>query len=196
MSVNEILDRLDKVEKELEQLKKKENRPGNVQVESGPPPGYVNSIERILFEELEKSDAYSEDLLVLAAFTKEGGKPVDGMSIASRSSRDLGETEDPEKQARLIKQALDVLQTMSNEMRLRILVETFRGGKYPKELTMATGLQGGALYHHLDVLTEAGFLERNEQGKVILTSRGKLMTNLISILSRVKRWEFSKRTVD
>ena len=164
-------------------------------VEGGPPPSYVNSIERILFDELEKSDAYSEDLLVLAAFTKEGGKSVDGLSIVSRSSRDLAETKDPEypeKQARMIKQALDVLQTMSDEMRLRMLVETFRGGKYPKELTLATGLEGGSLYHHLDALTEAGFLERNEQGKVILTSRGKLMTNLISILSRVKRWEFSK----
>jgi len=185
--MEEVLSRLEKLERELADLRAKARSPAEGADERGPP-AYVEKIEKVLKDELEHSSAGTEHLLVLAAFRKEVGKIVDGLSIASRGRPDEFLVS-PETQAS-IRGALDVLQTLSNEKRLQILVEVFKGGRYPKELTDVTSLEGGALYHHLDTLTEAGFAERDKQGKIVLTPRGQLLTNLISILSRIKQTKF------
>jgi len=189
-SLEKVLSRLERLERDLDNLKARARRSEERTDEEGPP-AYVEKIEKVLEDELEHSSASTEDLLVLAALRKEAGKIVDSLSIASRGRPDEFVVS-PETQAS-IKGALDVLQTLSNEKRLQILVEVFKGGRYPKELTDVTGLDGGALYHHLDTLTEAGFAERDKQGKVVLTPRGKLLTNLISILSRINQWKFGSR---
>jgi hypothetical protein len=50
--------------------------------------------------------------------------------------------------AHVIERTSETLEALSNGNRLRVLIELFGGEKHPKELVSATGLKGGALYHH------------------------------------------------
>jgi len=61
----------------------------------------------------------------------------------------------------------------SNEQRLKILLLLDEYPKSSTDLSNATGLQGGQLYHHLDELIGAQYVEKEYKGKYRLTEGGR-----------------------
>ena len=122
-------------------------------------------------------------LFFVYPWKKEDGTPA---TISLLSTQKPDELENPEMRAHVIERTLEMLEALSNGNRLRVLVELFGGEKYPKELVSATGLEGGALYHHLDALTNAGLIGRTDQGRIKLTHMGGLLAHLALIIFDVR----------
>ncbi len=77
----------------------------------------------------------------------------------------------------------DAASPLANEHRVRILQELLKGPKTASELSEATGLEGGQLYHHLKELAFAGYLETVERGKYALTGRGAMALRALAAVA-------------
>ena len=131
------------------------------------------------------SRRWAEPLLLFVYSMKKEDGTAETISLLS--------TENPDELARaragaahVIERTSETLEALSNGNRLRMLIELFSGEKHPKELVSATGLEGGALYHHLDALTNAGLIGRTDQGRIKLTHMGGLLTHLALIIFEVR----------
>lgn len=172
---NALLKRLEKVEEEIATLKRRRIFPS--EGEGGPSPRERHVLERVreaLLDVLGDKDR----LMTFMALER---RPESPTGWASWSIVDCG---DPRQDVD-IKKISELLESCSNETRLKILYEVYKGPKYPKEITALTGLSGGALYHHLDILTEAGITERDNMNRIVRTSDGWLFCNLVFHLDKV-----------
>lgn len=70
-----------------------------------------------------------------------------------------------------------------------ILKTLIDGSRTSSELTQATGLEGGQLYHHLKELALAEFIEQEQRGIYALTEKGRhaLLTTLAMAMTLEKR---------
>ena len=174
-TLDDVLKRLERVEKEIEVLKQKQAPPSRKSEGPGPR-------EREVIERVKKTllDVYGEEdrLMTFLALERSPEAPGgwDSWSIISAG----GPRPDVD-----IKRISELLESCSNEMRLKILYEVHKGPRYPKEITGLTGLSGGALYHHLDILTEAGLIERDSMKRIVRTADGELFCDLIFHLDRI-----------
>ena len=66
-----------------------------------------------------------------------------------------------------------LLSPFSSEQRLKILLLLHEYPKSSTDLSNATGLEGGQLYHHIEELMEAKYVEKVYKGKYRLTDIGK-----------------------
>jgi len=66
-----------------------------------------------------------------------------------------------------------LLSPFSSDQRLKILLLLEKYPKSSTDLTNALGFQGGQLYHHLDELMKAKYIEKVYKGKYCLTSLGR-----------------------
>jgi DNA-binding HxlR family transcriptional regulator len=82
-----------------------------------------------------------------------------------------------------------LLSPFSNEQRIIILKTLIEGNRGSSELTKATGLEGGQLYHHLKELALAEFIEQEQRGVYALTEKGRhtLLTALAMAMTLEKR---------
>jgi len=82
-----------------------------------------------------------------------------------------------------------LLSPFSNEQRILILKTLIDGSRTSSELTQATGLEGGQLYHHLKELALAEFIEQEQRGIYALTEKGRhaLLTTLAMAMTLEKR---------
>ena len=68
---------------------------------------------------------------------------------------------------------MSLLSPFSSDQRLKILLLLERYPKSSTDLTNVLGIQGGQLYHHLDELMNAKYIEKAYKGKYCLTSLGR-----------------------
>jgi len=68
---------------------------------------------------------------------------------------------------------MSLLSPFSSDQRLNILLLLEKHPKSSTDLTNALGIQGGQLYHHLDELMDAKYIEKAYKGKYCLTSLGR-----------------------
>lgn len=73
-------------------------------------------------------------------------------------------------------------QALGSEPRLSMLSELLPGPRSTSDLTGATGLDRGQLYHHLRDLFVEGLVEQPERGRYRLTSRGETVVMLSAVL--------------
>lgn len=172
---NALLKRLEKVEEDIAALKRGRIFPS--EREGGPGPRERHVLERVR-EALLDVFGGNDRLMTFMALERRPESPTGWASWSIIDCGDIRQDVDIEKISEL-------LESCSNETRLRILYEVYRGPKYPKEITALTGLSGGALYHHLDILTEAGLTERDNMNRIVRTSDGWLFCNLVFHLDKV-----------
>jgi len=72
------------------------------------------------------------------------------------------------------KRIASLLSPFSSEQRISILKTLVKGDKSSSELSQATGLEGGQLYHHLKELALAEYMEQRERGIYTLTEKGQM----------------------
>jgi DNA-binding HxlR family transcriptional regulator len=76
----------------------------------------------------------------------------------------------------------NLLSPFSNEQRILILKSLIeKKDRGSSELSQATGLEGGQLYHHLKELALAEYVEQKERGVYALTEKGKMA--LLTVLA-------------
>jgi len=82
-----------------------------------------------------------------------------------------------------------LLSPFSNEQRILILKALIEGDKGSSELSQATRLEGGQLYHHLKELALAEYIEQKERGVYALADKGRmaLLTVLAMTMTLEKR---------
>jgi DNA-binding transcriptional ArsR family regulator len=66
-----------------------------------------------------------------------------------------------------------LLSPFSSEQRLKILLLLHEYPRSSTDLSNATGLEGGPLYHHIEELIEAKYMEKVYKGKYCLTDIGR-----------------------
>jgi len=66
-----------------------------------------------------------------------------------------------------------LLSPFSSEQRLKILLLLHEYPKSSTDISNATGLEGGQLYHHIEELMEANYMEKVYKGKYRLTGIGR-----------------------
>lgn len=74
-------------------------------------------------------------------------------------------------------------QALASEPRLSMLCELVAGPRSTSDLTAATGLDRGQLYHHLRDLFLQGLVEQPERGRYRLTDRGETVVLLTAVLA-------------
>lgn len=74
-------------------------------------------------------------------------------------------------------------QALGSEPRLSMLCELIPGPRSTSDLTRATGLDRGQLYHHLRDLFVEGLVEQPERGRYRLTDRGETVVLLGAVLA-------------
>ncbi|MFZ5823913.1 MAG: ArsR/SmtB family transcription factor [Bacillota bacterium] len=62
---------------------------------------------------------------------------------------------------------------LANESRVQIIQALVTDERLASELTVATGLEGGPLYHHLNDLQQAGLVRQKGRGRYALTDIGQ-----------------------
>lgn len=72
-----------------------------------------------------------------------------------------------------IEKVMFLLSPFASEQRIKILFQLFEHPKSATDLNNTTGLQGGQLYHHLEMLVEAKYIEKVYKGQYRLTSIGR-----------------------
>jgi DNA-binding transcriptional ArsR family regulator len=77
----------------------------------------------------------------------------------------------------------NLLTPLSNVVRLKILKNLSKGGKFYSQLEEATGIKAGHLLFHIEKLKEAKYVIQ-ENKKYLITIKGRKALNLISGLSR------------
>ena len=171
-SLDDVIARLERVEKELEELKK--SRTEDVDSKGKEIAHMISSLLKKRFRDKERIMAF----VALEKRPKEDGAFVWDEWMIVGPMPGMSEVEIPK--------ISKLMESCSNEARLKILHEVFKSPKYPKEITEITGLTGGALYHHLDVLTEAGLIERDKLGRIRRTANGELFTDIVfNIIAQV-----------
>jgi DNA-binding HxlR family transcriptional regulator len=75
----------------------------------------------------------------------------------------------------------NLLSPFSNEQRILILKSLIEKDRGSSELSQATGLEGGQLYHHIKELALAEYVEQKERGVYALTEKGKMA--LLTVLA-------------
>ena len=135
------------------------------------------------------SRRWAEPLLLFVYPMKKEDGTTETITLLNTTSITLLHTEKPDElalAAHVIERTSETLEALSNGNRLRVLIELYGGEKHPKELVSATGLEGGALYHHLDALTNVGLIGRTDQGRIKLTHMGGLLTHLALTIFEVR----------
>jgi DNA-binding HxlR family transcriptional regulator len=66
-----------------------------------------------------------------------------------------------------------VLSALGSDARLRIMAILWRGETAAAELTAATGLSAGSLYHHIRELCAFGWVNTPQRNRYTLTTRGR-----------------------
>ncbi|MBO3804150.1 MAG: helix-turn-helix transcriptional regulator [Candidatus Brockarchaeota archaeon] len=97
--------------------------------------------------------------------------------IVSATREELGGWANASEVQSLTKLPLDrvvfLLSPFSSEQRLRILLLLLEYPKASTDLSKTTGFEGGQLYHHLEELMEAKYVEKVYKGKYRLTEMGR-----------------------
>ena len=92
-----------------------------------------------------------------------------------------------------IEKAMFLLSPFANEQRLKILLELSEYSKSATDLSNATKLHGGQLYHHLETLMDAKYVEKVYKGKYRLTSIGRwAFLNVLHTAHHLSRFEQNK----
>jgi hypothetical protein len=77
----------------------------------------------------------------------------------------------------------DILTPLSNVLRLKILKNLCKDGKYYSQLEELTGIKAGHLLFHIEKLKDAGYVIQ-ENKKYLITLNGRKALNLISGLTK------------
>ncbi len=171
IDVSEIVSRLEKIERELSEV-----RQGSPHTNQPPGGGSREPPTKKLSDEVVRiAEGEIGDCDRIVAFTTLEKRPEasgkwNGWMFFSGWRGDVNLD---------LSKVSGLMESSSNDMRLTILHQVYLSPKYPKELTEITGLTGGALYHHLDVLTETQLVERDKLGRVALTGSGKYFAALV-----------------
>jgi len=164
-NVEEIAERLERIEEEVARLR--EGGEGKIQL--GTPPAGRDEIVEIL----KRKHGNADRIVSVATLQKRPDLPAgwNHWSLVRAWAKGAVTID--------IAKVSTLMEAFSNEMRLEILYEIYKSPKYPKEITAVTGLTGGALYHHLDILTETGLITRDELGHAVLTPRGEHLADIV-----------------
>jgi len=160
--MEEIVERLERLEAELEKVKERQ-RAGEVR-------GTNDDIVNILKEAYKDHERVLAFIYLERRVADDGSKYWDEWACMGpvRATDEIN-----------LHKLSKLMESCSSEARLKILHEVFKSPKYPRELSEATGLTGGALYHHLEILTEAGLIERDKLGRIVRTPEGELFTAVV-----------------
>lgn len=163
--VEAVMERLEKVEKELAMLQAAKGEKPEPEAAAG-----KDEIVEIL---KEKHGGRADRIVCVTTLQKRPDLPTgwNFWSYLSAWARGAVKID--------VAKVSTLMEACGNEMRLRILYEIYKSAKYPKELTVITGLSGGSLYHHLDILTETNLITRDKLGKAMLTCDGEHLADMI-----------------
>lgn len=78
-----------------------------------------------------------------------------------------------------------ILEIFTNPRRIRIIKNLIAKPLHANEISQATGLVGGQLYHHLNILEDANFIEKNNDKYQTNGGTIGLLTALTSLVSGV-----------
>jgi len=92
----------------------------------------------------------------------------------------------PEKKEKIVFDesfAENILKSLANKERLKILKELYGGAKYFSELLGCTKLDNSPLRFHLSSLKDTGFIDQERyRGKYLITTQGKIAVRVIDFL--------------
>lgn len=166
--VNELRKEFSKLADEVERLKV-----GRGEISLGPghgPPEPAASLIHVLAERLP--DKPDTGMAFFGGIQKKGGK--------IRSSFFSGNDFESIMKCSP-KRIANLLSPFSSEQRILILKTLIEGDRSSSELSQATGLEGGQLYHHLKELALAEYVEQKERRIYTLTEKGQMA--LLTVLS-------------
>lgn len=153
--VSELEERVSRLERELEELRAKLAGRGAALAK----PSLLDSIR----EELSRvSEEYEEGFVLIASVLSVGGSEARCELVSSPSDA----LRVHPKRVAMFSEAL------SSEARVAILRALCGGPKTARELSQATGLEGGQLYHHLRVLLQSRFISAKRRGEYRITGSG------------------------
>lgn len=166
-SVEELQNRLKSLEAQVQEIRemlprtvvseeKEASPPRTVIVEEREEPWEVVEIEKVM---KKWYDAVKKEVIVSASRDEHGGW-VNTSVVESLTKLPIDKV-------------VFLLSPFSNEQRLKILLQLCEYPKSATDLTNATGLQGGQLYHHLEELMGARYIEKPYKGKYYLTDIGR-----------------------
>ena len=166
--MNELRRELSKLANEVEKLKEKREKPSLEPHRYPPEP--AASLIQVLEERLpDKPDA---GMAFFGGIQKRGGK----ISSSYFSGHDIESILKCSP-----KRIANLLSPFSSEQRILILKTLIEGDKSSSELSQATELEGGQLYHHLKELALAEYIEQKERGIYALTEKGQMA--LLTVLA-------------
>lgn len=147
----------------------------------------LQTVEETLTDPTARESGYT---VVFALVEKQTGKEAQSL-VASQSEAEIS--------AKIVEDddLSSFATAFSYPARLRLLRTFIGGARTTAELTKATGLAGGQLYHHLRELTSRGFVSRDKHGIHSLTQLGKtayLGLNLLA--STAKKYEERRKIRD
>jgi len=166
--VEELRREISKLAKEVEKLKSRKEQSA-LESQLGPPET-VSSLIQILIKQLpDKPDA---GMAFFGGIQKKGGK-IKSSYFSGHDIESLLKCS-PKRIAKL-------LSPFSSEQRILILKTLIEGDRSSSELSQATGLEGGQLYHHLKELALAEYIEQKERRLYSLTEKGQMA--LLTVLA-------------
>jgi len=166
-SVTILQKQVETLQRELEEIKKKERL--EEKTEDLQEPWHVREIHAIM-QRLYKEN--KEGVFITAGFDKDSRWVIDGQISKILQTP--------------TEEAVKLLSPFSSEHRIKILMELVRYPKSATDLSNATGLDGGQLYHHLDPLLDAGYVNKEYRGKYALTKLGEV--SILSSLLLASSW--------
>ncbi len=109
---------------------------------------------------------------------------TDSKELSSRYFEELTLLDqEPDLEEANEEQLNNILTPLSNVIRLKILKNLSKGGKYYSQLEDATGIKAGHLLFHIEKLKEAGYVIQ-ENKKYLITLNGRKALNLITGLRK------------
>jgi DNA-binding transcriptional ArsR family regulator len=79
--------------------------------------------------------------------------------------------------------AVDLLKSLANTERLKIVKLLYSSDRTFSDLKNATGLEGASVSHHLKSLLGMGLISHGDEGGYLLTKRGRLLVRTLALMN-------------